>query len=386
MAMYRRGEIWWYEFVFRGQRIRESSYSGNKTVAQRIERERRRSLELGTAGLKESQQPQIFSIASKQWLDSGKAHWSSSTARIEDFSVGHLQPHFGRMLLSDISGDDVARYQAARKKAGAAPRTINMEIGTLRAVLRKHRLWANIQPDVRMLRVKQEIGRALSDDEQHRLLLAAKATRSRSLPVAIQISLHTGLRNGELRLLHWRQIDMLEKSVTVGNSKTAGGEGRVVPLSETATRCLIEWRREFPEVEPEHFVFPSERYGLDGERGHKNGAAVPYQINPSKAISSWKVSWTAAREKAKVKCRWHDMRHTFVSRMAEGHASDATIMALAGHVSRKMMERYSHVRGEAKRSAVAMLDKPRAEKKPVRRAKQSPHKSPHSRELAAAQA
>jgi hypothetical protein len=42
--------------------------------------------------------------------------------------------------------------------------------------------------------------------------------------------------------------------------------------------------------------------------------------------------------------------------MAEGRASDVTIMALAGHVSRKMMERYSHVRAEAKRAAVAILD------------------------------
>ena len=53
MAIYRRGGIWWYEFEFLGQRIRESSRSGSKALAQRSERERRRSLELGTAGLKE---------------------------------------------------------------------------------------------------------------------------------------------------------------------------------------------------------------------------------------------------------------------------------------------------------------------------------------------
>jgi hypothetical protein len=52
MAVYQRGGIWWYEFQFLGQRIRESSYSSSKNLAQRIERERRRSLELGTAGLK----------------------------------------------------------------------------------------------------------------------------------------------------------------------------------------------------------------------------------------------------------------------------------------------------------------------------------------------
>jgi integrase len=62
------------------------------------------------------------------------------------------------------------------------------------------------------------------------------------------------------------------------------------------------------------------------------------------------------RKEAKVSCRWHDLRHTFVSAIAEGQASDATIMSLAGHVSRKMMELYSHTRNEAKRSAISALD------------------------------
>ena len=58
---------------------------------------------------------------------------------------------------------------------------------------------------------------------------------------------------------------------------------------------------------------------------------------------------------AKVACRFHDLRHTFISRLAESQCSDSTVMALAGHVSRKMMERYSHIRNEAKRQAVENL-------------------------------
>jgi len=66
----------------------------------------------------------------------------------------------------------------------------------------------------------------------------------------------------------------------------------------------------------------------------------------------WKVAWESARKAAKVSCRFHDLRHTFISRLAESQASDSTVMALAGHVSRAMMERYSHIRMEAKRRAV----------------------------------
>ena len=54
--------------------------------------------------------------------------------------------------------------------------------------------------------------------------------------------------------------------------------------------------------------------------------------------------------------RFHDLRHQAITEMSEsGKASEQTIMAIAGHVSRKMLERYSHARMEAKRAAVALL-------------------------------
>jgi integrase len=188
----------------------------------------------------------------------------------------------------------------------------------------------------------------LSADEQHRLLTASKRIRSRSLYPTVLLSLHTGLRNAELRHLRWRQIDFLEKQLVVGKSKTVGGLGRVIPLSETAFNTLQEWRREFPDAAPSHFVFPTERYGLAGEEGYLEGKVVRYAIDPTKPIGSWKVAWTAARTAAKVDC---------LSRLAESQASDATIMSLAGHLSRKMMERYSHTRAEATRTAVSIFDR-----------------------------
>jgi len=60
--------------------------------------------------------------------------------------------------------------------------------------------------------------------------------------------------------------------------------------------------------------------------------------------------------------RFHDCRNHALTELAESHASDATIMALAGHVSRKMLEHYSHVRQEAKRDAVNVLSAKRPKK------------------------
>jgi integrase len=207
-----------------------------------------------------------------------------------------------------------------------------------------------------MMKENKDIGRELSEDEAHRLLTAAKASASRSLYPAILVSMHTGLRNEELRLMRWHQVDLLAGSVTVGKSKTDGGEGRVVPLSKTAWQAMKEWRSHFPEAAPEHAVFPRESYGLMGTRGTFGGKVAPYETFPNEPVRSWKSGWQQAKKSAGIQCRWHDLRHSFVSRIAAGGATDGTIQAIAGWMSPKMIERYSHVRNKAKRDAVAVLD------------------------------
>ncbi len=358
MGVYERGKIWWYEFEFRGLRIRESSYSNNKALAQRIERERRRSLELGTAGLKDTAKPLRFADAAKSYVTDREAHWASKTRELNRNSLAHLAPHFSKTLLLNLKGSDISRYQATRQKEGASARSINIEVGLVRQILRKHRRWADIQPDVHMLRERTDIGRALSPDEEHRILLTCKKSASRSLYPAVLLSLHTGLRKSELRLMKWRQVDLLTPIITVGTSKTAGGEGRIVPLSDDALQCLMDWRAQFPDALPSHFVFPSERYGLMGQEGTFGGEVRPYEVIPTVALKSWQTAWSTAKKAAGIECRWHDLRHSFVSRMAEGQATDTTITALAGWMSKKMMERYSHVRNEAKRAAIAVLNSP----------------------------
>ena len=53
--------------------------------------------------------------------------------------------------------------------------------------------------------------------------------------------------------------------------------------------------------------------------------------------------------------RFHDLRHQAITELAESKASDQTIMGIAGHVSKKMLQQYSHVRIEAKRNALDAL-------------------------------
>jgi integrase len=162
------------------------------------------------------------------------------------------------------------------------------------------------------------------------------------------LALNTGMRASEIRGLTWGQVDFFGKSLRVGKSKTMAGTGRVIPLNPRAVAALTHWRGFFPGAQPEHYVFPHEKYGLAGN----NRKQRAHGIVPTEPMQRWKVAWEGARKTAKVSCRFHDFRHTFISRLAESQASDSTVMALAGHVSRAMMERYSHIRMEAKRRAV----------------------------------
>jgi integrase len=81
-----------------------------------------------------------------------------------------------------------------------------------------------------------------------------------------------------------------------------------------------------------------------------------YDVDATKPLGSWKRAWSSAKKQAKVECRIHDLRHHFISALAQTQTPDATIQSISGHLSRKMLEHYSHVRLEAKRRAVEALD------------------------------
>jgi integrase len=354
------------------QRIRESSYSSLKSVCERLERERRRKLELGMQGLVKIEQPKKFYGATESYLLDRKAHWSQKTQDMHNNSLRHLKPHFGKLLLSEIDARHISGYQRTRLKEGASNRSINIEVNLVRLVLRKAKFWNNIADEVTMLKERTDIGRELSDDEVHRLLIACKTSASRGLYPAVLTSIHTGLRSQELRLLRWHQVDLLEGIITVGRSKTPGGEGRLVYLSALALLTLKNWRSQFPAAQPGHAVFPRETYGLRGKKGSFGGVVAPFQTFPNQPVKSFGSAWRSAKKKAKVECRWQDLRHSAASRIAAGGATDQTLQALFGWMSPKMIERYSHVRAAAKRKAVSVFDEPVARTDSPQNPPQSP--------------
>lgn len=359
MAIFLRGKTYWFKFKFAGQEIRQSAKSRSKTLAIKAERKRRQEMEDGFNGINRLQRAQLFGVAAENWLQTKKAHLSPRSVQIEEANLKHLRPFFGGMLVCDIKGDDVAGYQSTRLRQGAAAKTINLEVGTVRAILRKHRLWANIQPDVQMLRVRDCAGRALTGAEENLLLSECRKSRSQSLYVAVEVALGTCMRYSEVRLLCWNQIDFDKAELRVGKSKTEHGEGRVIPLSKRVRTVLSFWAERFPSRKPSAFVFPFERYGGSGKNDVFGFAgSLAYSTDPTKPVGDWKEGWEAAKKRAGVKCRFHDLRHTGCTRMLETGVPFSVvsdIMGWSASTAVPMAKRYGHIGHLARREAVDKL-------------------------------
>ena len=382
MSLYRRGGFWWYEFLFQGQRIRESAHTNSKTIAREAERARRRQLEQAVNGIVKRERPPLFSMAAKAWLESKTALTPLGLAYYKQY-VGKLSRHFGNRLVSDITADDVIALQRKRQSEGLSGRQANCEIATLRAILKRNRLWAEIAPDVKMLRERSDTGRAFSIEDESRLLEEIARSPSPALYPFFVLTLDSGLRPSETRALRRRDLRLVwhngviaEGEIIVGHSKTAAGTGRVVPLTRRAAGALSLWLARFPDADMDSHVFPFHHVGFagNGRKPHLWGI----DLDRPMGTYSYKRAYKTASAKAGVSYRLYDARHTFVTRLAENPAvSEETIRQLAGHVSPRMLARYAHIRAQARRDAIATLERSQA---PVKAdfERESPQKSPQS--------
>jgi len=343
--------VWWFEFTYAGKRVRESAKTTRKTIAIEAEKQARLRLERAHAGLPvEAPSMRINTV-----LDRTKAYRTAYKQGHRDKSqtwvaerLAHVEKALGNVLLPELTEERIRKYMHARQLDGAGPRTVNMEVSILARAIGK--TWSILWPKVKRNEEPKDVGRALSPDEETRLLKAVEEARSPVLATFVKTLLLTGMRCGELTGMRWAQVDFENRILTVGKAKTAAGSGRQIPMNRELLEVMkkhAEWYTDWlrthghgTDTLPEHFLFPA------GER---------WPSDPTKPTGSFKTAWSKLREDAKVSCRLHDLRHTAITKLAESGASDSTIMAIAGHLSRAMMERYSHIRMQAKRQAMEAL-------------------------------
>jgi integrase len=359
MSLYRRGDVWWYKFRFNGQPIRESAHTKSKTVARDAEWARRRELELAVNRIPKRKRMPLFSTAATEWVESRTGLSPKSVTRYRQ-CIENLKAEFGSRLVCDIDSQDIAAYQRKRLAAEVSNRTVNYEVGTLRGILKSFGLWGHIADKVEALKENHDIGRALTRDEEGALVKAAGKSRSPALLPLLIFSLDTGMRASEVRSLRRRDLALdwdkgviARGDVIVPKSKTPAGTGRMIPLTQRICATLSLWLSRFPSTDADTYVFPRHSVGIAGN------SRVPrvWNVDLARPMGEWKSAWAAACKEAKIRYRWHDLRHTFISRLAENPAvSEGTIKSLAGHVSKRMLERYSHIRTHAKRAAIEALE------------------------------
>jgi hypothetical protein len=161
MSVYKRGQTYWYEFAFAGSRIRESAKTNSKRLAEEAERKRRRDLELGINRITKAKEIPLFKIAAERLIQEKRTRRSRNTGELYKCALKPLVKVLGTKLVCDISPEDIHPYQTRRLAAGISARTVNIEVGALRAVLKAHRLWSPISDAVEMLRERKDVGRAL---------------------------------------------------------------------------------------------------------------------------------------------------------------------------------------------------------------------------------
>ncbi len=367
MNLFKRNKTWWADFAVNGQRFRVSldvpaTAKGTRPPAEATNaaHEKLTQAKGGNLSTKSRNFARLaFTEAADKYLTSRRLELQKSSITKETQSLVKLKEFFGPTRLNKISAEQILNFREWRA-ATCGSSLVNMEVGVLRRILKRAKLWHSMADDIKPLREPPTIGRALSPAEKASLLdAAAYKPEWETAYYAAILALNTTMRGCEIRGLRWSDIDLLADTLAIRKSKTEAGV-RIIPLTPAAFEVLVQLRTRaemFGTVEPQHYVFA--RFKPVGRfHGREIVEHRMLSFDPTTPLGSWKKAWSKLTAKAGLPgLRFHDLRHHSITELAESGASEQTIKAIAGHVSQRMLDRYSHIRLEAKRTALEALSR-----------------------------
>ena len=229
-----------------------------------------------------------------------------------------LRLGIARCRVAAMTTADVARYRDERLKLVSAD-TVRREFNLLRHVWSvAKREWMlvlgeNPFTDVRLPPPSPARQRRLTEDEWARLVEGAKTSKCNYLLPLLSLAYHTGLRRSEILALERRDVDLERRYLTVRKSKS--GHSRIVPLTIGAHQTLINWIQ------------------------HQQGEKL-FNVTPN----ALRLAFGRLCNKLQIRdFRFHDLRHSFTSRLAELGFSPVELMALTGHGQLHTLNRYVHL-------------------------------------------
>jgi integrase len=335
MAIFKRGSVYYFEFVHNGRRYCRSTKVKNQRDAGDIERAYRTALAKGDVGIVERKKVPTFQEFTKTFLDAVRVR-SADKPR----TVAFYEDRTKRLLkyrplrearLDAIDEALIERYVTLRREV-VKPVSCNLELATLRRALRLAEDWKLIvkAPRVRLLKGVQPRTFVLSHQEEAEYLAACPPL----LRDAASLMLDTGLRIGEALNLRWEDIRFEPTGAAkFGSVKVRAGKSRnaLRTLSLTVRASAILSARRKASTSP--FVFPgrsADTAMLVTSMNHLHSRVREPIVNGKKQ--------RAFSEEFVL----HSLRHTFLTRLGEAGADAFTIMRLAGHSSVVMSQRYVH--------------------------------------------
>jgi integrase len=286
----------------------------------------------------------------------------------------HISPAIGKRRVNGVTHRDIERLARAMLARGSAPKTVRNVMTFLHSVfaLAIRNGWSAVNPVVDAARPKRRRAGDANPDLQFltmRELDAVIATipdlvvdRDVFGPVLRVIILTagtTGIRQSELLGMRWRDVDMAAQRIRVRNAWVRGehsGEGksdlstrRSVPMSDRLVRELKKWRLRTVYGDDDDLVFAHPELGTPLDR--------------TKTTRRFQAACLAAGVR---QVRFHDLRHTFATRLAARGVPLRTIQEYLGHADLKTTQIYAHYapsEGEVELMNDAFGDKPARERK-----------------------
>src|SRR5712692_2295715 len=325
MTLWKRGGVYWAYVYIDGVRHAKSTGTGNRRQAELVEQRFKAELNLKRHGISQPAPEMTFGELAARFLAEGEPR----PYHIDRLKV--LLPYWSETPIGRITKAQARNYRRDRHaEKRVSETTVNRDLEALRHIL----FWAvdegllTINPlsRVQMVRERRK-PRLMVTLEEERKLLGAAAPHLRLIIIT---ALHTGMRRGEILGQRWEHVDFTRRLLYVTKSKTPGGEAREIPLTQRLFDLLEEQRQA-------------------------EGLIFTFKGRP---IHKIKTAWKAAIRRAGLRYfRFHDLRHTFNTRLMEAGVMQEVRKALMGHSSGQTVHStYTHVELPIKREAIRKLE------------------------------
>lgn len=349
MAIYKRGNVYWFNFIFDGRKVQLSTKTKDRKTAREIEAAYKVKLAKGEVDLDVEKEPApIFTKAVNDFLEWSKHEHSAkpNTHRRYEISSKALLSFFKNVPIDRIKVEDVEKFKVWRIKQKCVnnkkvlnrtikPATLNRELACLKKLFNRNKSVVPINPvsAVKFLAENNEQTRVLTIEEQKAYLAVA----SQPLKDVAILMLNLGARPEEIYRLKVKDVNLEQGYLQITHGKTKFARRRL-PLTEEA-RIVLKSRLESAKGE---YLFASGRH-------KKNG---------SKPITKLNNAHYGALERSKIeKCTIYSFRHTFATRAAEAGVDLVTLKDLLGHSRLDMVTRYAHPTKEHQFNAMKLIEK-----------------------------